>query len=71
MGRLRAMGRHDLVKRFRELGWSGPKSGGQHQYMVKGKRKVRIPNPHRGDTSVGLLTQILRQAGISVDEWLN
>lgn len=30
---------------------------------------MRIPNPHQGDISRGLLTRILRQAGISREEW--
>jgi hypothetical protein len=31
--------------------------------MVRDEVTVRIPNPHRGDTGVALLTRILRQAG--------
>jgi predicted RNA binding protein YcfA (HicA-like mRNA interferase family) len=30
---------------------------------------VTIPNPHQGDIGVGLLTRILRQAGVSREEW--
>jgi hypothetical protein len=37
--------------------------------MVLDDVTVRIPNPHRGDIGVALLTRILRQAGISRDEW--
>ena len=60
----------DLVRRFRALGWGGPFSGGKHQFMRKGPRTVRIPNPHGSNTiGVGLLSEILRQAGISHDEW--
>jgi predicted RNA binding protein YcfA (HicA-like mRNA interferase family) len=58
-----------LVQRFRELGFDGPYSGGRHLFMVKGELKIRIPNPHRGDISKYLLTEILRQAGISKNEW--
>jgi hypothetical protein len=31
---------------------------------------VIIPNPHEGDISVGLLARLLRQAGVSREEWL-
>jgi hypothetical protein len=31
----------------------------------------KIPNPHGADISVDLLARILRQAGISREEWLN
>ena len=37
--------------------------------MVKGKLKIRIPNLHRGDISKHLMVEILRQAGISHEEW--
>ena len=39
--------------------------------MYTGKRKVRIPNPHKGDIGVDLLATVLRQAGISRDQWLD
>jgi predicted RNA binding protein YcfA (HicA-like mRNA interferase family) len=58
-----------LVQKFRHLGFSGPYSGGRHLFMVRGKLKVRIPNPHRRDISKYLVAEILRQAGISADEW--
>jgi ABC-type phosphate transport system substrate-binding protein len=37
--------------------------------MAKGALKVRIPNPHKGDISKHLVSEILRQAGIPVKEW--
>lgn len=38
--------------------------------MIKEKLKLRIPNPHgSGDISYSLLKEILRQAGISNEEW--
>lgn len=38
-------------------------------FMIKGNLKLRIPNPHHGDISKSLLSEILRQAGISASEW--
>ncbi len=62
--------RKELIRKFRSLGYSGPFSGGKHQFMVKGQKKIRIPNPHRGrDIHISLVKEILRQAGISDDEW--
>ena len=62
--------RKELIARFRALGFEGPVSGGKHQFMVKGARKVRIPNPHRsGEIHISLVNEILRQAGITEDEW--
>jgi hypothetical protein len=40
--------RRKLIQRLRKFGFTGPFSGGRHQFMVKGQLKVRIPNPHRG-----------------------
>lgn len=55
---------------MRTLGFAGPRSGGSHQFMSKGRLKVRIPNPHgAGDIDVHLLKEILRQAGISPSAW--
>jgi predicted RNA binding protein YcfA (HicA-like mRNA interferase family) len=62
--------RKDLIRKFKNLGFSGPYSGGRHQFMVKGEFKIRVPNPHQaGDVSDALQSEILRQAGISKDEW--
>ena len=66
---MRPVSRNDLIKRMKEFGFTGPLPGGKHQYMKKGKLKVRIPNPHKGDISKGLLIRILQQSGISKKEW--
>jgi predicted RNA binding protein YcfA (HicA-like mRNA interferase family) len=66
-----ALSRKDLIRKFRALGYSGPFSGGKHQFMIKGSQKIRIPNPHVGDISASLVKEILRQAGISPQEWDN
>lgn len=62
--------RKELVRRLRALGYTGPFSGGKHQFMVRGGQKIRIPNPHgSGEIGVGLLKEILRQANVSEEEW--
>jgi predicted RNA binding protein YcfA (HicA-like mRNA interferase family) len=64
--------RKELIRKFRALGYAGPFSGGKHQFMKKGKKKIRIPNPHgSGDIHISLIKEILRQSGISGDEWRN
>jgi predicted RNA binding protein YcfA (HicA-like mRNA interferase family) len=64
-----ALSRKELIRKFRVLGYSGPLSGGKHQFMIKRSQKIRIPNPHVGDISLSLLKEILRQAGISSQDW--
>jgi predicted RNA binding protein YcfA (HicA-like mRNA interferase family) len=61
--------RKDLIRYFRELGFEGPFSGGKHQFMIKDSVTLRIPNPHQGDVGKELLSRILRQAGLTKDEW--
>jgi len=62
--------RREVIRKFKALGYSGPLSGGKHQFMVKGKKKIRIPNPHgSGDLDISLVKEILRQAAISNEEW--
>ncbi len=63
--------RRDLIGGLRQVGFEGPYSGGKHQFMVKGDVTLRVPNPHRTDIGRELLARILRQAGISKEEWEN
>jgi predicted RNA binding protein YcfA (HicA-like mRNA interferase family) len=61
--------RKDLIHYFTLLGFDGPYSGGKHQFMVRAEHTVRIPNPHGGDIGREFLARILKQAGISREEW--
>ena len=63
--------RKDLIYYLGKLGFDGPYSGGKHQFMIRGNITVTIPNPHKGDISIGLLNTILREAGISKEEWIS
>ena len=66
---LRAISRNDLIRLLRKAGFVGPESGGRHQFMLKGTLKLVLPNPHQGDIGVGLLSRLLKQAGISREDW--
>jgi len=65
----RAIKRKDFIRYLKQLGFDGPYSGKRHQFMLKAEVKLIIPNPHQGDISKNLLAEILRQAGISREEW--
>lgn len=69
MTRLSPLSRRQLVTRLKALGFDGPFSGGRHQFMSRGETDVHIPNPHQSDIGVALLKRILRQAGVSNEEW--
>jgi predicted RNA binding protein YcfA (HicA-like mRNA interferase family) len=58
-----------LIRYLRALGFDGPYKGGKHRFMLKGHATLTVPNPHKGDIGRELLARILRQAGISREEW--
>jgi hypothetical protein len=59
-----------LVRKLKRFEFEGPYRGGKHPYMVKGNLVLTIPDPHKKEISVDLLTRILRQASISKEEWI-
>ena len=61
--------RRDLIVYLRTLGFTGPHPGGRHETMQRGDFTFPIPNPHRGDISKEFLLRILKEAGISREEW--
>jgi predicted RNA binding protein YcfA (HicA-like mRNA interferase family) len=63
------IGRMDLVRALHRAGFDGPHFGKKHQIMRRLGGRVRIPNPHQGDISKQLLSRILREAGITREEW--
>jgi predicted RNA binding protein YcfA (HicA-like mRNA interferase family) len=63
--------RRILIQAFRDAGFDGPVPVGRHSIMTRGDVTVVIPNPHREDIDVSLLHRLLKQAGISRDDWEN
>ena len=60
----------ELVHKLKLIGFEGPFHGGKHPYMIKGSFVLTLPNPHRTEISVDLIIRIIRQIGISRDEWI-
>jgi predicted RNA binding protein YcfA (HicA-like mRNA interferase family) len=60
----------EFVRRLKELGFEGPFYGGKHPKMKRGNLVLTIPNKHVGTIGVGFLNRLLKQAGISKEEWL-
>ena len=69
MPRFGPIARREMIAALRRLGFSGPYSGGKHEFMHRGDVVLTIPNPHRGEIGKELLARILRQAGVSRAEW--
>ncbi|MGQ9553586.1 MAG: type II toxin-antitoxin system HicA family toxin [Anaerolineae bacterium] len=65
-GRLRAVSRRELVRR---LGFDGSFAGGRHEFLVRGDRRLILPDPQCGEIGVGLLACLLDQAGVTREEW--
>lgn len=62
--------RSKMIRNLRQLGFTGPFSGGKHSYMKRGKYRQIIPNPHHSDIDSEFIKEILKQAEISEEDWL-
>ncbi|MBF0100980.1 MAG: type II toxin-antitoxin system HicA family toxin [Desulfobacterales bacterium] len=71
MPKIPACSRKELINKLRNIGFSGPFSGGKHSYMKQNNYKQIIPNPHGQNISSELIKEILKQAKISEHDWLN
>lgn len=61
--------RKELIKILQKFGFTGPFSGGNHQFMQKENLTLTIPNPHESDIDKFFLLKILKQADISREDW--
>lgn len=61
--------RNDLIRALKSAGFEGPFAGGKHEFVVKGELRLILPNPHQGEISKDLLARLLRQAGLTREEW--
>ena len=71
MSKLGPVSHPEFLKKLRDFGFDGPYAGGRHLYMLKGNLRLTIPNPHKQKINVELLVRILRQAGITREEWIS
>ena len=71
MSRLSALKPDEVIRRLRKLGYEGPIPGGRHSRMIHPTKHQIVPIPmHKGkDVGVGLIRTILRQIGVTPEEW--
>ncbi|WP_084032039.1 type II toxin-antitoxin system HicA family toxin [Desulfonatronum lacustre] len=69
MVRLAPISRREFIRRMLALGFDGPFAGGNHEFLIRDERRLILPNPHQGEISVALLTRLLRQAGVTREQW--
>jgi predicted RNA binding protein YcfA (HicA-like mRNA interferase family) len=68
---LNPVSRRELLRKLKKLGFEGPFAGGKHQWMRRDGLRLTIPNPHGGAIDPGFIRRLLRQASITLDEWMN
>jgi len=73
MPRLTPLKPEEVCRKLRQLGYVGPIPGGRHMRMVNLETGKIIPIPMHGarDVSVGLIRQIIKEVGVTRDEWIN
>ena len=71
MSKLSPLKPMQVIRKLRKLGFVGPVPGGRHVRMVRTQTGQIIPVPMHGDkdVSVGLIRAIIREAGITPEEW--
>ena len=62
----------EVIQKLRRLGFEGPFGGGRHVFMRHPQTRLKLPVPvHQGrDIPIGTLRAIIREAGKSIEEWL-
>lgn len=71
MGKLGNISGKDAVKAFQKLNWQQIGQVGSHVVMVKSGVRVNLSIPQHKELSIGTLRALIRNAGLSVDEFLN
>jgi len=70
MGRLGNISGKEAAKAFEKAGWRAIGQVGSHLVMIKTGVRVNLSIPQHKELSVGTLRALIRNAGLSVDEFL-
>ena len=71
MGKLGNISGKEAVKAFQQAGWQTIGQVGSHVVMIKPGVRVNLSIPQHKELSVGTLRALIRNAGLTVDEFLN
>jgi predicted RNA binding protein YcfA (HicA-like mRNA interferase family) len=71
MGKFGNISGKDAVKVFQQLGWQKIGQVGSHVVMVKAGMRANLSIPQHKELSVGTLRALIRNAELSVDEFMN
>ena len=70
MGRLNNISGKETVKAFQKAGWQPIGQVGSHLVMTKPGVRVNLSIPQHKELSVGTLRALIRNAGLTVEEFL-
>lgn len=70
MGKLGNISGKEAVKAFQRAGWEPIGQVGSHLVMIKTGVRVNLSIPQHKELSVGTLRALIRNAGMTVDEFL-
>ena len=59
----------EAVKKFRRAGWIVDRQKGSYVMMVKTDYQYTLSIPLQRELGIGILKKLIRQAGLSVDEF--
>lgn len=59
----------EVVKKFKRAGWIVDRQKGSHVMLVKSGYPYTLSIPQQGELGVGILRKLIKQAGLSVDEF--
>lgn len=71
MGKLGNISGKEAVRAFQKAGWQTIVQVGSHVVMVMPNVRVNLSIPQHKELSVGTLRALIRNAGLTVDEFLN
>jgi predicted RNA binding protein YcfA (HicA-like mRNA interferase family) len=71
MGKLGGISGRDAAKAFGKAGWVSIGQVGSHLVMVKAGIRANLSIPQHKKLSAGTLRALIRNAGMTVDEFLN
>jgi len=70
MGRLTNISGKEAAKAFQRAGWQPIGQVGSHLVLIKPGIRVNLSIPQHRELSVGTLRALIRNAGLTVDEFL-
>lgn len=59
----------EAVKKFKRAGWMIDRQKGSHIMMVKSDYQYTLSIPLQRELGIGILKKLIKQAGLSVDEF--